>query len=87
MSLTSEQLDRLGALLLAMVPGENPVAAVRAELPQIKVSRCDATDMRGETPYRCAGDYAVFLVDTGSHCWRIVDDPQAAGGVVIVGRA
>jgi len=25
----------------------------------------------------------LFLVDTSNHCWKIVDDPQQAGGVVI----
>lgn len=83
MPLTPQQLDGLDQLLVPLAPAVNPVPLIRAGFPGLSVSRCDASDMRGETPYRRAGDYDVFLVDTASHCWRIVDDPQDAGGVVI----
>lgn len=86
MGLSVEQLKDIGAMLIAASPSENPVAAIRTGFPDIQVSRCDAIDMRGETPYRHVGEYDVFLVDTNSHCWRIVDDPVAAGGIVISER-
>ena len=86
MGLSIEQLEGLSAMLIAVSPSENPVGAIRAGFPGIPISRCDAADMRGETPYRHVGEYDVFLVDTSSHCWRIVDDPTTAGGIVISDR-
>jgi hypothetical protein len=83
MPLTPQQLDGIDALLASLAAGANPVPLIRAGFPGVAVSRCDASDMRGETPFRRVGQYDVFLVDSGSHCWRIVDDPQQAGGVVL----
>lgn len=83
MALSSEQLSGLENLLLAVAPGANPLPQIRAGLPDMSVTRCDAEDMRGEAPYRRSGDYDLFLVDTSNHCWRIIDDPQIASGVVI----
>lgn len=87
MALSEEQLAGMGALLLAAAPQDNPVPAIRAGFPGLHVSRCDAADMRGETPYRRAGEFELFLVDTASHCWQIVDDPQHASGVVVAPRS
>jgi hypothetical protein len=83
MALTSEQLQGLEGLLLAQTAGANPLPQIRAEFPGLQATRCDADDMRGESPYRRSGSYNLFLVDTSNHCWKIVDDPQLAGGVVI----
>jgi len=83
MALTPEQLDGVGQVLLTLAPAANPVAPIRAVYPQLPVSRCDASDMRGETAFSRAGGYDVYLVDTASHCWRIVDNLQEAGGVVL----
>lgn len=86
MGLSASDLARLDALLLDASPGAEALGAVRAELPHLRVSRCDASDMRGETPYRRSGAYDVFLVDNRSHCWQLVDDPESAGAVVIARR-
>jgi hypothetical protein len=83
MALTPQQLDGIGQLLVSLAPDINPLPALRASLPGLAVSRCDASDMRGETAFRLAGAYQVFLVDTASHCWRMVDNPDHASGVVI----
>ena len=79
MALSPDQLSGLLRLLSAAEAG--------AALPGITVTRCDAEDMRGELPYRRSGGYDLFLVDTASHCWRIVDDLQAAGGIVLAAHA
>lgn len=83
MALSSEQLSVIEHLLLTLDAGVNPLPRIRAEFPGLPVTRCDVDDMRGEVAYRRSGRYHLFLVDTGSHCWRIIDDPQTAGGVVI----
>lgn len=86
MALTPDQVERLAALLVAVPTDANPVPAIRASFPELSVSRCDAVDMRGEAPFRRVGDFDVFLVDTSNHCWRIIDDPAAATGVVLSPR-
>lgn len=86
MPLSPQQLDGLDQLLLSIPPELNPVPQVRARFPDLAVSRCDASDMRGEAPFRRAGEYDVYLVDTSSHCWRVIDDPHSAGGVLIAAR-
>ena len=83
MALSPEQLSGLERLLLAAEAGASPLPQIRAGLPGLTVTRCDAEDMRGESPYRRSGAYDLFLVDTSNHCWRIIDDLQAASGVVI----
>lgn len=83
MALTPQQVDGIARLLASLAPAVNPVAPIRAVFPGVALARCDAADMRGETAYRLAGAYHLFLVDTASHCWRIVDKPEQAGGVVI----
>jgi hypothetical protein len=87
MALSPDQLSGLLRLLSAAEAGVNPLPQIRAALPGITVTRCDAEDMRGELPYRRSGGYDLFLVDTASHCWRIVDDLQAAGGIVLAAHA
>lgn len=83
MPLSPQQIDGLGQLLGAAAAAANPVPQIRAGFPGLAVSRCDASDMRGETAFRRFGAYDVFLVDTSNHCWRIIDDPLQASGVVI----
>jgi hypothetical protein len=83
MALSPEQLSGVENLLQTREAGANPLPQIRAGFPGLLVTRCDAEDMRGEAPYRRSGAYDLFLVDTSNHCWRIIDDPQAASGVVI----
>ena len=83
MALSQQQLDQVGALLQGADPVTNPLPALRAAFPKLVFSRCDASDMSGETPVMHAGSYDLFLVDNSDHCWRITADPQHAGGVVI----
>lgn len=83
MALAPEQLRGVESLLQASATGINPLPQIRAGFPGLLVTRCDAEDMRGEAPYRRSGGYDLFLVDTSNHCWRVIDDPQAASGLVI----
>ena len=83
MALSREQLDQVGAQLQRAAPGDNPLPGLRAAFPGLVFSRCDASDMSGETPALRAGSYDLFLVDNSDHCWRITADPHSAGGVVI----
>lgn len=86
MPLSNEQLSALEALLQTSPAGANPLPQIRAGFPALSATRCDPEDMRGEAPFGRYGHYDVFLVDTSNHCWRIIDDPRAASGVVITAQ-
>jgi hypothetical protein len=87
MAVSSRQLDTLSGLLLGAEPGANPLPRLREEITEISIARCDADDMRGETPYRRLPSFDLFLVDARKHCWQLVDDPALASGVIVTARA
>jgi hypothetical protein len=87
MGLTIEQLQGAAAFLLSLEPGVNPLPPLRACLPGVALTRCDASDMGGEVPFCRSGDYDLFLVDTSNHCWRIVDQPGLASGMLLASRS
>jgi hypothetical protein len=86
MTISIDQFESITSLLLAIPGGQNPVPAVRASFPELAISRCAADDMRGESPFLRAGDFDVFLVDTSQLCWRIIDEPAAATGIILAAR-
>ena len=83
MALLAQQIDALGQALLTAAPPGSPVARLRTDFPGLALSQCDASDVRGETPFLQAGAYDLFLVATDHHCWRLVGDPRQASGVLI----
>lgn len=86
MTISMEQVESLASMLAALPGGENPIPVVRAGFPELAVSRCSAEDMRDETPFRRVGDYDVYLINTSNHCWRIIDEPATATGVILAAR-
>lgn len=87
MAISPDQVECLASVLVAVPIGENPVPRVRTSFPELAVSRCDAADLRDETPFCRVGDFDVFLVDTSSHCWRIIEEPATATGVILAARS
>ncbi len=87
MTISYEQFKNIAGMLVAFPNGENPVPAVRASFPDLAISRCDADDMRGESPFLRVGDFDVFLVDTSNLCWRIIDEPATATGLILAARS
>lgn len=87
MSISAEQLEAIAGVLLTIAPGSNPVPALRREMKEISIARCDSDDMRGETPFRRLPTFDLFLVDAASHCWHLVADPGDASGVIVAARA
>ncbi|NMG43861.1 hypothetical protein GPA22_08965 [Aromatoleum toluvorans] len=83
MTVSDQQLSDVCTLLQRTGPAENPLPGLRAAFPGMVFTRCDASDMDGETPAMHAGGYDLYLVDNADHCWRITADPQRAGGVVL----
>jgi len=87
MSLSTRQLDIIADVLSSTAPGTNPLSALRRELDGVSVSRCEAEDMSGETPFRRLPAFDVFLVDAVSHCRRLVADPLEASGIIVAARS
>lgn len=87
MTISPDQFENIASMLVALPSGENPVPSVRASFPELAVSRCAADDMRGELPFLRAGDFDVFLVDTSKLCWRIIDEPTTATGLILAARS
>jgi len=87
MSLSTQQLEVIAGVLMSTASGANPLPVLRRELDGVSVSRCEADDMSGETPYRRLPGFDVFLVDTVSHCRRLVVDPLEASGVIVAARS
>jgi hypothetical protein len=86
MSLSVQQLEIVAGVLQSTAPGTNPLPLLRRELDGVSLSRCDADDMCGETPYRRLPSFDLFLVDATSHCRRLVADPAEASGVIVAAR-
>lgn len=86
MHLSNEQVELVAQVLLATPPGANPLPEMRRELAGVPVIRCDAEDMRGESPFRRLPGIDLFLVDTVSHCWRLVGTPGEASGLIVATR-
>lgn len=72
--------------LLAAPPAGNPLADFRSRFPGLSLTRCDASDMGGEAPYREYPAFDLYLVDGSDHCWHLTGDPAAATGIVVAAR-
>lgn len=58
-------------------------AAIRAQLPGMRVVVVDAFDMRGETPAAAGTRCALYYGASDGHCWQVTADPAQAVGLFI----
>lgn len=86
MALSESDLTQLEQLLASAEAAENPLAGFRQRFPGLSLTRCDASDMSGEEPFRAYPGFHLYLVDGREHCWRITGDPAAATGIVVAQR-
>lgn len=84
MALSDSQLQRIEEFLLA--DSSPSVPALRTEFPGMPITRCDASDMRGEAPYKIFPLFDLYLLDTRDHCVRLTGDPASATGIVLAQR-
>ncbi|SMF97551.1 hypothetical protein SAMN02949497_0121 [Methylomagnum ishizawai] len=82
-ALTQAALDTVRGLLEGDAPMAERVAQVRAALPGVSLTRCDASDMDAETPAFETDQFAVYLIDTSEHCVHLTLDPAKATGLVL----
>ncbi|KAB2944007.1 MAG: hypothetical protein K8F92_06575 [Hyphomicrobium sp.] len=85
MSIDADEIAHIEELL-ARAPAETLFAELRERFPDLSLTRCDASDIDTETPFREYGRYSLYLVDSADHCWRLTDDPRQATGLVVAVR-
>lgn len=59
------------------------VAAFRAEFPGVTITRCDASDVQDDAPFRSYPQFDLYLLDARDHCVRLTTEPSNATGVVV----
>jgi hypothetical protein len=85
MPLDSAELSEIDTLLTLTADPGLAVAALRQRFPRLTVTRCDASDVDVETPFRTLARVSLYLVDSSDHCWRLTTDAARATGLVVVG--
>jgi hypothetical protein len=83
MALTETDLSQIDSLLATAEKNTNPLRDFRQRFPALSLTRCDASDMGGEAPFRAYQKYNLYLVDGRDHCWHITVDPTIATGIVV----
>jgi hypothetical protein len=81
--LTSNDLARIDRLLAAAADEGQAVQAIRREFPDVTLTRCDASDVDGEEPFRRYLGFNLHLIDGVDHCWRLTSDPTRVTGIVL----
>jgi hypothetical protein len=87
MPFTASEVEQIEALLSGDHAAPEVLAAFRSRFPGRSLTRCDASDMSAELPFRRLPNADLYLVDGRNHCWRITTDPALATGVVLAARA
>jgi hypothetical protein len=83
MTIAPAQVLQIDAALASADANSQTLAAIRQLAPGLMVTRCDAVDMRDETPFRVYERCSLYLVDGRDHCWKITQDPDCATGVAL----
>lgn len=82
MAISEQDLSGIETLLAA----DQGVAEFRRRFPGLSLTRCDASDMSGQAPFRRHPKFDLYLVDGRDHCWQITPDPARATGVVVAAQ-
>jgi hypothetical protein len=82
MPFTDVEIQELESLF-AVDGGAQATADYRRRFPGRTLTRCDASDMGPEVPFRRLATADLYLVDGRDHCWRITMDAGFATGVVL----
>ncbi len=83
MTLAPAQVAQIDAELAKAQADSQTLASLRRLAPGLAVTRCDAIDMREETPFRVYGQVSLYLIDGRDHCWKITQDPGCATGIAL----
>jgi hypothetical protein len=83
-ALSTSDLADIEALLAAQPEPSLAVTALRRRFPKMAVTQCDPSDVDLETPFRTWAGFALHLVDSADHCWRLTDQTERATGLLLV---
>lgn len=83
MGLSEQDLVEIDGLLGAADAEAEAFDALRRRFPALSLTRCDASDVDNEVPFRRYCAFHLYLVDAADHCWRLTSDPARATGIVI----
>lgn len=83
MALTAQQLTEIDGLLSAPDADRGTILSLRALLPELSLTRCDASDVDTDQPFRRYPRFDLYLVDGASHCWQLTCDPDRATGLLL----
>ena len=73
-------------LLAATEGGPDLGVRLRASLPGLVVTACDAEDIDNAAPFLQHPSVQIHLVDGSNHCWSLTSDPEKATGLLIARR-
>ena len=83
MALSAEELAEIEALLEAPGADGRALADLRRRFPHLSLTRCDASDVDSDEPFRTYARFDLYLVDGADHCWRLTSEPERATGLVV----
>jgi len=86
LALSDEALTKIDAALSPPDADPAALAVFRREFPTLSVTRCDASDLGVEQPFRQYRRFNLYLLDASDHCARITADPARATGVVVAAK-
>jgi hypothetical protein len=83
-SLSSENLATIEAMLDGPDATDSALKDFRQRFPGVSMTRCDASDVAGETPYRAFPRFNLYLISAVDHCVTMTRDPAMATGIIVV---
>jgi hypothetical protein len=83
MAISDSELKQIETLFAAGAADGGLAVAFRRRFPGLSLTRCAASDMNGEQPYRQTPGFDLHLVDRSDHCWRLTAEPAHATGIVL----
>ncbi len=86
MPFTGAEVSQLESMLAPSEGGPQAALDFRSRFPGRSLTRCDASDMGADEPFRRFAAVDVYLVDGRDHCWRLTGDPATATGIVLAQR-
>ncbi|MFG1430173.1 hypothetical protein V5F44_06080 [Xanthobacter sp. V2C-8] len=82
MAMSNTDLSEIEKVLTAQDLAMPVFSELRARLPKLSWTQCDASDMT-EAPFRSFAAFEIHLIDTSDHCVQITSDPARATGVIL----
>lgn len=82
--LTADKLGEIETMLADPHADASVLADFRQRFPGVSLTRCDASDVEVEKPYKEFPRFTLYLVSAINHCVSITSDPAFATGIIVV---